>query len=116
MQADQERAERQRQYLAQLAEETEYESSEATSLATSTMEGEHLINQEEREEREDDSASTTPQECLSADLTPTATPTHHGVDRIRDLASGEESCEGRGEDGDDVQFLKLQLKEVSRLE
>ena len=109
MQADQERAERQRQYLAQLAEETEYESSEATSLATSTMEGEHLINQEERE---DDSASTTPQECLSADLTPTATPTHHGVDRIRDLASA--SGEAEAEDGDDVQFLKLQLKEVSR--
>ena len=112
LQADQERAERQRQYLAQLAEETEYESSEATSLATSTMEGEHLINQEEREEREDDSASTTPQECLSADLTPTATPTHHGVDRIRDLASA--SGEAEAEDGDDVQFLKLQLKEVSR--
>ena len=47
LQADQDRAERQRQYLAGLAEEAEYESSEATSLATtSTMEGEHLVSRE----------------------------------------------------------------------
>ena len=53
------------------------------------MEGEHLINQEEREEREDESGGTTPQECLSADLTPTATPTHHNVDRIRELVTAD---------------------------
>ena len=76
-QADQERADRQREYLSQLAEDGEYESSEATSLATnSTMEGEHVINQEQgRDMMEQDSCSTTPQECLSPDHdTPTPTP------------------------------------------
>merc|ERR1712128_213927 len=67
--ADQERADRQREYLSQLAEDGEYESSEAPSLATnSTMEGEHVINQEQGRESDamdQDSCSTTPQECLS---------------------------------------------------
>merc|ERR1719422_102530 len=45
LQADRERAARQRQYLAQLEEVGEYESSEPTSLATtSTMEGEHTLS------------------------------------------------------------------------
>ena len=78
-QADQERADRQREYLSQLAEDGEYESSEATSLATnSTMEGEHIINHEkdrESDAMDHDSCSTTPQECLSPDHdTPTPTP------------------------------------------
>ena len=111
LQADQERAERQRQYLAQLAEEAEYESSEATSLATSTMEGEHLINQE-MEEREDESNSTTPQECLSADLTPTATPTHGDREVTQSVSANSSDLRG-GEESDDVTVLKLQLKEVS---
>merc|ERR1719266_888593 len=45
LQADHERAERQREYLAGLVEDAEYETSEATSLATtSTMEGEHTLS------------------------------------------------------------------------
>ena len=90
--ADHERAERQRHYLAGLAEEAEYETSEATSLATSsTMEGEHMIERREDEE----AGSDTPQGCLSPDTelqsdTPTPTPTHgtkashNNVDRIRE--------------------------------
>merc|ERR1719422_1226243 len=43
--ADRERAARQREYLSQLEEVGEYESSEPTSLATtSTMEGEHTLS------------------------------------------------------------------------
>ena len=68
----------------------EYESSEATSLATtSTMEGEHFLDRDKDDARmiveEGDSASTTPQECLSPDQdTPTPTPPHNNVDRIRE--------------------------------
>ena len=59
IQADRERAARQREYLSQLEECGEYESaSEPTSLATtSTMEGEHTI--------QPDTASNTPEEPLS---------------------------------------------------
>ena len=87
-QADQDRAERQRQYLAQLAEEAEYESSEPTSLATSTMEGEHLIAGEREEEEDSTNNTSTPQDCLSPEMdTPTPThcpPSFNHVDRIRD--------------------------------
>ena len=102
LQADHERAERQRQYLAGLSEEAEYESSEATSLATvSTMEGEHSLVREE-----EDSASTTPrEECLSPD---TPTPTHHinnsslnSSDNVADTSSDN-----------NIEQLKMQLKEV----
>ena len=79
------------------------------------MEGEHLI----APEREEDSNNTTPQECLSPELdtpTPTHTPTHcppshHNVDRIRDQQASSDLL---GEiNSDDVEYLKLQLKEVS---
>jgi len=116
LQADQERADRQREYLSQLAEDGEYESSEATSLATtSTMEGEHIINEEQGKESDgmdQDSCSTTPQECLSPDHdTPTPTPSatdrkekhdshHHALTDLNDTESN------------DIQLLKLQLKEA----
>ena len=95
MQADQERADRQREYmtnLSQLAEETaEYESSEATSLATtSTMEGEHWVE------------AGTPQECLSPEQdTPTPTPPHPAPPQHQ-----------QQEADTDIQLLRLQLKEV----
>ena len=72
-------------------EDAEYETSEATSLATSsTMEGEHLLEARDAEE-----GSDTPRGCLSPDSelqsdTPTPTPTHgqaaslNNVDRIRE--------------------------------
>merc|ERR1719270_2271640 len=117
LQADQDRVERQRQYLAGLAEEVEYESSEATSLATtSTMEGEHFLDRDKEEMREN-SASTTPQECLSPDQdTPTPTPPHN-VDRIREKTptSNQNNPETHKDDvnnPNDIQFLKLQLKEA----
>merc|ERR1719270_3169611 len=119
--ADQDRVERQRQYLAGLAEEVEYESSEATSLATtSTMEGEHFLDRDKEEMREN-SASTTPQECLSPDQdTPTPTPPHNNVDRIREKTppSNQNNPETHKDDvnnPNDIQFLKLQLKELGEL-
>jgi len=116
LQADQERADRQREYLSQLAEDGEYESSEATSLATnSTMEGEHVINQEQGRESDamdQDSCSTTPQECLSPDHD-TPTPTPSASDKKEKLDSSLHGATNLDEtESNDIQLLKLQLKEA----
>ena len=76
-QADKERAERQREYMAQLEREASYDSSEPTSITnSSTQEGELTIqhedkedevgeakenNAEEEEEDEDRTLATTPE-------------------------------------------------------
>jgi len=114
LQADQERADRQREYLSQLAEDGEYESSEATSLATnSTMEGEHVINQEQgRDMMEQDSCSSTPQECLSPDHD-TPTPTPSVSEKREKLDSSQTGAVNLDEtESNDIQLLKLQLKEA----
>jgi hypothetical protein len=116
LQADQERADRQREYLSQLAEDGEYESSEATSLATnSTMEGEHVINQEQGRESDvmdQDSCSTTPQECLSPDHD-TPTPTPSASDKKEKLDSSQTGAVNLDDaESNDIQLLKLQLKEA----
>lgn len=116
LQADQERADRQREYLSQLAEDGEYESSEATSLATnSTMEGEHIINHEkdrESDAMDQDSCSTTPQECLSPDHD-TPTPTPSAADKKEKIESSQHvKTDLDDSESNDIQLLKLQLKEA----
>lgn len=55
MKADKERAERQREYMAQLERETSYDSSEPTSMTnSSTQEGELTIQHEDKGEDKED--------------------------------------------------------------
>ncbi|CAB4064736.1 PPP1R9 [Lepeophtheirus salmonis] len=65
LQADLDRAERQRQHMAQLEQ---YDSSEHTSVTnSSTVEGEHTIQEEEFEtRREEDGFATSPEESISS--------------------------------------------------
>merc|ERR1719266_2484552 len=106
LQADKQRAARQREYLSQLEEVVEYESSEPTSLATtSTMEGEHTLSPgagEEVGEVEDVSVTETD---LSPDNAPTPTP------NIAQSSQDQEAGVAEGDD-EDVQLLRLQLREA----
>jgi len=112
--ADRERAARQREYLSQLEECGEYESSEPTSLATtSTMEGEHTIQPE-------DSSNNTPQEPLSPEhavIVPSQTHTNEEsvkeeVDNELEGASTGDKSEKDPPGEDELQLLRLQLKEA----
>ena len=96
------------------------------------MEGEHIINHEkdrESDAMDQDSCSTTPQECLSPDHdTPTPTPSaadkkekvcraQFGIDYTHPTTLQIESSQHVKTDLDDsesndIQLLKLQLKEV----
>lgn len=79
------------------------------------MEGEHVINQEQGREydaMDQDSCSTTPQECLSPDHD-TPTPTPSATDKKEKLDSSQHATSDLDDtESNDIQLLKLQLKEA----
>merc|ERR1719341_1034441 len=113
--ADRERATRQREYLSQLEEVGEYESSEPTSLATtSTMEGEHTLSPGAGEEGGEGLGEVEEESVTETDLSPdnAATPTPN----LAQCSQEQEAGAGDGEgDDEDVQLLRLQLREVGEL-
>ena len=112
-QADKERAERQREYMAQFEREASYDSSEPTSITnSSTVEGEHTIQKEGREEQGEEEVVEEEEE-EEEDRTLATTPAEEEEEEQEDAMTMEEKSQVLGEfTSDDIGLLRKKLEEV----